>query len=108
MPTRRPSKRQEVRCIYIAPQVGAALGQGTILQIYGSNMGASPMVPSQVPLPTTLGGTSVIIGGIPAPLYYVSAGQIDAQLPMELTPGNNYQVIVNANGALSALPIRFK
>jgi len=83
------------------PQLGGALGQGTILQIYGSNLGASPAVPSTVPLPTTLNGTSVIIGGIPAPLYYVSAGQIDAQLPLELTPGNNYQVVVNANGALS-------
>jgi hypothetical protein len=83
------------------PLVGAALGQGTILQIYGTNMGASPAVPTSVPLPTSLNGTSVIVGGIPAPLYYVSAGQIDAQLPYELTPGNSYQVIVNANGALS-------
>ncbi|HWE52541.1 MAG TPA: putative Ig domain-containing protein [Bryobacteraceae bacterium] len=83
------------------PQVGAALGQGTILQIYGSNLGAAPSVPSTLPLPTKLNGTQVIIGGIPAPLYYVSSGQIDAQLPAALTPGNNYQVIVNANGALS-------
>jgi uncharacterized protein (TIGR03437 family) len=83
------------------PLVGGALGQGTILQIYGSNLGASPAIPSTLPLPTKLNGTQVIIGGIPAPLYFVSAGQIDAQLPIELTPGNNYQVIVNANGALS-------
>ena len=83
------------------PEVGAALGQGTILQIYGSNLGASAAVPSTLPLPIKLNGTEVIIGGIPAPLYFVSSSQIDAQLPIELTPGNNYQVIVNANGALS-------
>jgi len=36
-----------------------------------------------------------------APLYYVSPGQINAQVPFELTGGNQYQVIVNANGVLS-------
>ena len=83
------------------PLLGGAVGQGTILQIYGSNMSASPLQASTLPLPTTLGGTSVTIGGIAAPLYYVSANQIDAQLPYELTPGNSYQAIVNNNGALS-------
>ncbi len=83
------------------PLVGAAIGQGTILQIYGSGLGASPAVATSVPLTTTINGTSVVIGGIPAALYFVSAGQIDAQLPYELTPGGTYNVIVNANGALS-------
>ena len=36
-----------------------------------------------------------------APLYYVSPGQINAQVPFELSAGKQYQVIVNANGALS-------
>jgi len=83
------------------PLVGAAIGQSTILQIYGTSMSASPTVANAVPLATKLNGTQVIIGGIPAPLYFVSPGQIDALLPSELTPGSNYQVVVNANGALS-------
>ncbi len=83
------------------PLVGAALGPGTVLQIYGANMSASPVMAATLPLATTLGGTSVTIGGILAPLYYVSANQIDAQLPYELTPGNSYQVIVTSNGAVS-------
>ncbi len=83
------------------PLVGAAIGQGTILQIYGSGLGASPAVATSVPLTTTINGTSVVIGGIPAALYFVSAGQIDAQLPYELTPGGTYNVIVSANGQLS-------
>jgi uncharacterized protein (TIGR03437 family) len=52
-------------------------------------------------LATNLNQTSVIIGGLLAPLYYVSPGQINAQVPFELTAGNPYQVIVSANGALS-------
>jgi len=43
----------------------------------------------------------VLIGGIQSPLYYVGPGQIDAQVPFELPAGRQYQVIVNANGALS-------
>jgi uncharacterized protein (TIGR03437 family) len=43
----------------------------------------------------------VLIGGVTAPLFYVSPGQINAQIPFELTAGNQYQVIVNANGALT-------
>jgi uncharacterized protein (TIGR03437 family) len=38
---------------------------------------------------------------MPAPLYYVSATQINAQIPFELHPGQQYQVIVSADGALT-------
>jgi uncharacterized protein (TIGR03437 family) len=34
-------------------------------------------------------------------LFYVSPGQINAQVPFELTPGNQYQIQVNNAGALS-------
>jgi uncharacterized protein (TIGR03437 family) len=83
------------------PQVGAALAPGTIVQIYGSHLAAQPVQSTTVPLGTTLGDTSVWIGGLAAPLYYVSPGQINAQIPFELPPGNQYQVQVSANGALS-------
>jgi uncharacterized protein (TIGR03437 family) len=48
-----------------------------------------------------LGGTSVIIGGLQAPLYFVRAGQINAQVPFELAAGKQYQILVSANGALT-------
>jgi uncharacterized protein (TIGR03437 family) len=83
------------------PVVGAPLAPGMIVQIYGSNLASQIAVASIIPLNTSLNNTSVIIGGIAAPLYFVSSGQINAQVPFELTPGASYQVIVNANGALS-------
>ena len=83
------------------PQVGAGLGPGNIVQIYGSGLAGEPSAPDVLPLPKAVNGTSVIIGGIEAPLYYVSPGQINAQIPFELAAGNQYQVIVNANGALT-------
>jgi uncharacterized protein (TIGR03437 family) len=83
------------------PLIGGALAPGTILSIYGSNL-APAAVPNTAPsLGMTLGGTSVAIGGVLAPLYYVSPTQIDAELPVELVPGGQYEVIVNSAGALS-------
>ena len=81
---------------------------GTAVQIYGANLaapGTSALAPV-VPFPVTLGGTSVLIGGIAAPLYYVSPGQINAQVPYELTPGNQYQIVVNtSNGPAVPDPV---
>jgi uncharacterized protein (TIGR03437 family) len=35
------------------------------------------------------------------PLYFVSSGQINAQVPFELTAGKKYQILISANGALT-------
>jgi len=83
------------------PLIGAALAPGTIVAIYGSNMATVPTQPTTTPLPIRVNGTSVLMGGIPAPLFYVSPTQINAQIPFELDPSKEYQIIVNANGALS-------
>jgi uncharacterized protein (TIGR03437 family) len=83
------------------PLLGAALAPGTIVAIYGQNLAAMTSQPTTIPLPTAFNGTSVIVGGMQAPLYFVSAGQINAQIPFELAPGNQYEVIVSANGALT-------
>ena len=83
------------------PLVGGSLGPGNIVQIYGSYLSAQTMLAQTIPLPTNVGGTSVIIGGMPAPIYFVSAGQINAQVPFELIPGKKYQILINANGALT-------
>jgi uncharacterized protein (TIGR03437 family) len=83
------------------PLIGGALAPGAIVQIYGSNLAAQVTPSSTAPLTNSLGQTSVSIGGIAAPLFYVSPGQINAQIPYELAVGNEYQLIVNANGAFS-------
>ncbi len=84
------------------PQVGAPLAPGTMVQIYGSGLAPTGTVASTIPLPKALTGTSLIIGGITAPLYYAGPGQINAQIPFELDPNGQYQVIVNANGSFTA------
>ena len=85
----------------IAAEPGVPIAPGSIVQIYGSGLAGQTVAATALPLMTNLGGTSVIIGGIAAPLYFVSAGQVNAQVPFELTPGQPYQLIVSANGALT-------
>ena len=81
--------------------VGAALSPGTIVEIYGSNFANQSTAASTVPLPISLGGASVTIGGYPAPLYYAGPSQIDAEIPTELAPGGVYQVVVTSGGGQS-------
>jgi uncharacterized protein (TIGR03437 family) len=83
------------------PQVGAAMAPGTLMAVYGSNLASTPALASSTPWPTVINGTSVLIGGILSPLYYVSPGQINVQIPFELDATKQYQVVVSANGALT-------
>ncbi|MSV29011.1 MAG: hypothetical protein EXQ52_09745 [Bryobacterales bacterium] len=83
-------------------KVGAALAPGTVAAIFGSELASSAESPSSVPLPTSFKGTTVLIGGLEAPLYFVSSGQINAQIPAELAPDKEYQVLVTVDGALTA------
>ncbi len=60
------------------------ISPGAIVSIFGSDFGSAVSVASTVPLPTTLGGTRVLINGIEAPLFAVTPSQINAQVPWQL------------------------
>jgi len=47
-----------------------------------------------LPLPATLGDLQVTVAGIPAPLLYVSAGQINLQIPSAVQPGSQPQLFL--------------
>jgi len=78
-----------------SPDVVATTVTAPLERQFGQLQGLSQMTSS------SSGGTSVIVGGLEAPLYFVSPGQVNAQIPFELTPGQPYQVIVSNNGALT-------
>jgi len=48
--------------------------------------------------PTTLGGTTVTVGGRAAAIYYVSSTQLNFHIPDETLPGPAEVVITNADG----------
>jgi uncharacterized protein (TIGR03437 family) len=67
--------------------VGLAVAPGSLAAIFGSDLAQSTTVASSVPLPLSLGQTSVTFNGIEAPLFFVSSGQINAQVPFTIPPG---------------------
>jgi uncharacterized protein (TIGR03437 family) len=60
---------------------GGAPAPGSIVSIFGSGFTDRLVVADSTPLPTSLNGVSVTVGGTPLPLFFVSEGQINAQLP---------------------------
>ena len=83
----------------------ASLSPGSIISIFGTNLSAFTAVAEAFPLPTSLANTTVAIGGMRAPLFFVSPAQISAQIPFELS-GALVSVIVN-NGVSSSDPVSF-
>ena len=83
------------------PVAGAPVAPGTVAAIFGRNLAPSNSEAAGVPLPTSLGGTQVLVGGIAAPLFFVSPNQIDVQIPSELPANSSQDVIVLAGGNVS-------
>ncbi len=65
-----------------------SLGVGTIAAVFGEFLAGSLASAPGAPLPTTLGGVRVLVNGTAAPLYFVSPGQINFQVPLEATGGD--------------------
>ncbi len=88
---------------------GGELTGGMYFAAFGLRLADRTVQASAVPLPTELGGVTVSIGGIPAPLVFVSANQIVGVIPQGLTQGqqtpqgiSEADAIVIRNGEVSA------
>lgn len=64
-----------------------ALAPGSIVSVFGQNMALAVGAATVLPLPNSLGGVTLSIGGQDAPLYYSSGGQVNAQIPFETPTG---------------------
>ena len=93
--------RRYAPSIYIGGVVNAAsftpapdnfISANAIISIFGEDLALRTREVSEFDLvggrlPVTLGGVSVLIGGVLAPLYFVSPNQINAQAPSAILPG---------------------
>jgi uncharacterized protein (TIGR03437 family) len=57
------------------------LAPGVIASAFGSQLTDASAGATTIPLPTELSGTKVLINGVAAPLYFVSGGQVNFQVP---------------------------
>ncbi|HEY6347166.1 MAG TPA: hypothetical protein VIY49_37215 [Bryobacteraceae bacterium] len=79
------------------------IAPGTWIEIYGSNL--SPVTASWTTAnfngntaPSSLSGVTVTVAGVSAYVSYVSAGQIDAQVPSGVSAGQAAVVVANGYG----------
>ncbi len=70
---------------------------GSWFSVYGSNLAAATTIWNG-DFPTNLGGTTVKVNNKPAYLWFVSAGQINAQAPDDTATGTVPVSVTTANG----------
>ena len=75
------------------------LSPGSIATVFGSNLAAATATAGGFPLPRTLAGTQVFVGGVPVPLIYVSRNQINFQVPFGIASNNALIQVVSSSGA---------
>jgi uncharacterized protein (TIGR03437 family) len=82
----------------------------SIVAIFGTNLATKAMTATDSPLPLELGGTSVLVNGNKAPLFFVSPGQINFQLPAK-TPAGSFTYtpatiqVTTASGSSGAVQV---
>jgi uncharacterized protein (TIGR03437 family) len=79
---------------------GNPVSPGEFIAIYGTGLASSTAVATP-PYPTSLGGVSVTIGGLPAPIYLVSATQLNCLVPYAVPSNSGNVAVVVHNGANS-------
>jgi uncharacterized protein (TIGR03437 family) len=86
---------------------------GSFIEIYGRNLagatrtwGASDFSGDNAP--TSLDGVSVLVGGVPAFVYFISPGQVNVQLPASLSPGPAGVVVTNRGQSTAVTDIEIR
>ena len=85
----------------------APLAPGSIAAVFGTGLNDGSMVlfssfDKEGKLATTLGGASVTVNGVPAPMFYSTPGQLGFQVPFELATASSATLKVTVAGQTSA------
>ena len=88
-----------------ASNLSGPVAGGEVIAIYGSGLGPAQLVQYQADasgrVPTAVGGTSVYINGVAAPVIYASATQVAAVVPYGIS-GSLAQLYVQSQNQTSA------
>jgi uncharacterized protein (TIGR03437 family) len=87
----------------------AQISPGEVITLFGSGfVSGTGSFSASAPLPTSLGGVQVTINGALAPVYYVSASQIDAIVPYTTNnSGALLSIQVLSGGAQSNIAMEY-
>ncbi len=89
-----------------ASSLAGTVAVGSIVSAYGADLATRTASGTTLPLPKTLAGTSVKIvdskgAGTAAPLFFVSPGQVNFQIPSGVADGKASISIVSGDGTTS-------
>jgi uncharacterized protein (TIGR03437 family) len=78
-----------------------AIAPGDIVSLFGSGLAPGTHQATTIPLPISDQGVSVMVNGNAAPLFYISASQINIQIPFQVAGSSSAAVQVINNGQQS-------
>ena len=86
----------------------AVVSPGSLVDLYGSGLaaGVTGLASGAAGLPLQLGSTQVVVNTVPAPLVYVSPGQVIFQMPNEVLAGSAQVVVRTGLGESPAVPVQ--
>jgi uncharacterized protein (TIGR03437 family) len=102
-----------ISAILSAADYSPSVAPGSIAALFGTSLASSPTVAtfdSHGNLPESLAGVSIVVAGIPAPLFYVSPTQVNFLIPAS-TPIGQAGVVVTISsggtvtGAVTVVPV---
>jgi uncharacterized protein (TIGR03437 family) len=82
-----------------ASYAGGGLSSGSIGSIFGQHLAASTQTATGLPLPISLGETTVTVDGVAAPLFFVSPNQINFQIPTYAVSAGSGLVVATVAGS---------
>lgn len=92
-----------------AADYSSNIAPGAMVSVFGSNLAPATIKASSLPLPSTLSGVSVDVvassSTLSAPLYFISPGQINVQLPFDAPVGTVQVRVRTAAGTSNSEPI---
>ncbi|MBI4465118.1 MAG: hypothetical protein HY647_10475 [Acidobacteria bacterium] len=69
--------------VFNAASFEPAVAPGALVSAFGANLSPGRQTAVRLPLPAQMNATAVLVNGVPAPLVFVSADQINFQVPPE-------------------------
>jgi uncharacterized protein (TIGR03437 family) len=83
VPFSGPQTQLTVGGVANAASYQQAYAPGMLVAVFGSAFGSFVQSAATIPLPQYLAGFEASVNGVPAPLWYVSPGQVNIQIPYE-------------------------
>jgi uncharacterized protein (TIGR03437 family) len=96
-----PSSIASIAAVTNAASFQNAVAPGSLATVWGSALAPATQAAGSLPLPLAIEGVSATVNGLPAPLLYVSSGQVNIQIPYETGAGTAV-LGVNNNGQIAS------